>query len=69
VLIALRARTLGNAQLAQIIHNEDELFFHVVMAAPHVLDLDCVRLHRDARERLLRLTGAFLEFIRSTRPV
>ena len=69
VLLALRVRTFGSAQLAQIIHNEEELFFHVVMAAPHVLDLDCVRLHRSARERLLRLTGSFLEFIRTTRPV
>ena len=69
VLHALRVRTFGSAQLAQTIHNEDELFFHVAMAAPHVLDLECVRLHRNARERLLRLTGAFLEFIRSTRPV
>ena len=69
VLLALRVRTFGNAQLAQTIHNEEELFFHVVMAAPHVLDLECIRMHRSARERLLRLTGSFLEFIRTTRPV
>jgi hypothetical protein len=69
VIDSLRQRCFEDTRLSQAIHDENELFYHVVLVSPATLDLDCVRLHRDARERLLRLTGGFLEFIRSIRPI
>lgn len=63
---AVKRRIRSNDRMAQILHSDQTLFVHIVLATPYIIESTS---NVKSRLRLLQLTGQFIDHIHSIKPI